>query len=76
MWQMSLGHLNALGSTYLTLDLLARPPGRINCSGRKVTIRPGVLDHGQYPVRTVEVCDFAVRKGVRQITGGSQLRDR
>jgi len=69
-----LGHLNALSSAYLTLDLLARPPGRVNGSGREIAIRPGVLDHGHYPVCTIEVCEFAVGESVCQITARNQLR--
>ncbi len=60
--------LYSLGSSDLTLDLLASPSGGFECPGLEFAIGSCLFDHLHQPVGAIELREVAVGKGLRQIT--------
>jgi hypothetical protein len=64
-WRSSL--LHALGTTDLTLDLLASPAGSLNGAGLEVSVLTSLLDHSGDPFSTVELGELAVRESIGEV---------
>jgi hypothetical protein len=60
--------LDALRATDLTLDLLAGPACGVDGPDLEVSVRSSLFDHLRQPVRAVVIREFAVGKGLREIT--------